>query len=256
MSASELDQQWAATITKQDARIERLIDMVDSLADKFRSLNGSEALQNALTTAKVSKGLTSNGEPVSPAGHGATSNVKEEIRSLREQVDEMESKMDSNFTYLFSANTRLMCNPALANVAIGSGPPSDVIGMDVEGNDSHHEFNKLSDKMDALQEARDGHHLSLIQVQRQVSDNTHRIESLEGKCHDYFPRIKELALKQTLFQKKFESHQEYIREAMDGIARGEPCILPLFPSSARQDEVGASTEDFKTLAPGTLNKYG
>jgi prefoldin subunit 5 len=257
INSSELEQQWAARVNDQDARVERLIHMVDALADNVINIKSGEFFPDALMAPKAPKGLTSNGESSMTdecgAEHTASSNevrmLNEDMNYLREQVEEMEAK----FTFLYSSIPQLS-NPALASgntlVGIGAGSPtSDTGGFDAEGNDSQHHFSKLSMRMDVLQESRDDFQLSLQKVHRHASDNTQRIENIEHKCHEYFPRIKELALKLTLFQTKFTSHQDYTREAMDSLARGDPSLLPTLPPGARLGGPLGNAGEVVTLPP-------
>eukprot|EP00927_Polykrikos_kofoidii_P030126 TRINITY_DN25985_c0_g1_i1.p1 TRINITY_DN25985_c0_g1~~TRINITY_DN25985_c0_g1_i1.p1 ORF type:complete len:470 (-),score=72.55 TRINITY_DN25985_c0_g1_i1:142-1551(-) len=181
---AELEQKWGGRINEQDVRLERIINMVDSLADKCSNMKGT----NRLT----------NGE-------------KDEDASLRERLEDLEVSLMALAT---SHASRAQPITDAAHVVARDDNKALMEHVD-------HFVNSVNQRFDALQDDGDEQRLAIRQLGKQLPETVERLDQLWAQCHLYFPRIKEQDVKMNLFQTSFESHKQFMLEAVNGyMAKG------------------------------------
>jgi len=211
--AAELDQQWASRFNEQDQRMERIIHMVDSLADNVLQMSSGAPL--GLPAAEGSlAGQLADSTNRALDSHG--------IAELRDKVEQIEA----NLVFVMASQTQ---HPAQA-VLDRRDAVTD--GGAQAGRLEH----KMNQRLDDMQDDRDDIKAALRQLNRQVPEVTQRVDQLWTHCHYYFPRIKEQDVRLEMFRKTFENHKQHMLEAIEQIPPHDIAYLqrhaPLTPEES------------------------
>lgn len=192
-TTSELEQQWCTRISEQDKRLDRLIGMVDALADKVVQSPCSSPLAIGAQLY-----LTDANEPQQES---------DGLMDLRAQVAEMQQ------TIHCLARTQQSMTPQSLRSAPAGGLESPQTMAAVKAH-LEHKTNELHLRVDAVQEAKDEQRIELEKIKWQQKDTVEKLDMVEEQCQEYFPKIKSFESKLSMFQKRFTSHQQYVLEAL------------------------------------------
>jgi len=182
--AAELEKQWACRFNEQDQRLERIIHMVDSLADNVLRLSGR-------SSKFVAPELSTPERPVDGDRQGHA------IAELRDKVNEMEH--------------HVVC------MSSAPMPMSDPRHSTSEGIEAQIErrLAKIDQRMEALSDDNHDMKTSLRSLNSQLPDVKNQVDQLRRQCHDYFPRITQHDVRFEMFKKSFESHKQHMLEAVE-----------------------------------------
>eukprot|EP00928_Gymnodinium_smaydae_P013954 TRINITY_DN15057_c0_g2_i1.p1 TRINITY_DN15057_c0_g2~~TRINITY_DN15057_c0_g2_i1.p1 ORF type:complete len:449 (+),score=82.99 TRINITY_DN15057_c0_g2_i1:110-1456(+) len=195
---AELEHEWSSRFNEQDqrmdSRMERLIHMVDTLADNVLRLD-NEA--NSRCSGSPNPSLED-----STTKHLALARDSA-LGDLRAQVEEMESKL----MYLFSAQQSMP-------VAL---PPSSPTAPSRANADNADEgilasIARIEQRIENREGDTEEQRLQLRHVGKQLTDAVQRFDRLERQCNEHFPRIEEHDIKINLCQKKIARCQGLLDE--------------------------------------------
>lgn len=182
--------QFAQRFAEQDARLDKVINMVDALTNRV-------LMQQELTDRQPD-----------PRGLRRLRDRVEAIEvSVREKVEEIEA----NISYLASEYERQGLSPAEIQAAVAA-PHNfrEVMSVAVDSLaarlDRH--LNEVSRKLEDLQDGREQQRLEFRQIHQQLSEVAHKLDQLWSQCQYYFPRVKEHDVHFGFFRTSFESHKQ------------------------------------------------
>eukprot|EP00448_Togula_jolla_P003103 CAMPEP_0170598430 /NCGR_PEP_ID=MMETSP0224-20130122/16246_1 /TAXON_ID=285029 /ORGANISM="Togula jolla, Strain CCCM 725" /LENGTH=371 /DNA_ID=CAMNT_0010922987 /DNA_START=15 /DNA_END=1130 /DNA_ORIENTATION=+ len=178
----------------QDKRFERVISMVDALAEKFLYVGGGNPDQ----LDEHHRGITmdSNGSPQLPHIPEMAKEQAESISELGRRVGELETGL----MYTIANQSRRQATSASAT------------GIEAIVDTNLHRFGQ---RLDALQDNSNEQRVALRQTRSQVQDVSKRLDQLSAQCQHYFPRFNEHDVHFKVLQTTFESHKEHVLDLAD-----------------------------------------
>lgn len=228
---TEVEQQWAARFNQQDQRLERIIHMVDTLADRVMAQASNASFERESIADKAAADMTAK-----------LSHLKEQVESmaqLREKVEEMEAAL------LFSLASQSQ-PPAPAPAPALAAPPTPGTGA-IAGASPNANANAFPGGAERVMEAIDGfearigrgltdvrqrvealegvteqQRLALSQVCRQIPEMRMSLDQLSEQCQQCFPRVKEHEVRLNLFRESFDSQRRDVLDLMEGLERQKP----------------------------------
>lgn len=212
LETTELEQNWENRCREQEANIDRILHMVDMLADKVLLSDGVGA-QRALT----------DGAEASTGQGGDTLALAADIRDQGDAVDELRDKvheLEAAVNYGLAAQS--YTRPAVADsAATSSGQPSDSLLPMVHDIELRMDsgFSDMCRRLDALQESKDQVRTQLRQVSRQIPDMNQRVEQLWVQCQHYFPKVKEHDVNFSFLIPKIETLKQHMLDVGDSLGR-------------------------------------
>mmetsp|Transcript_102831 Transcript_102831/g.259123 ORF Transcript_102831/g.259123 Transcript_102831/m.259123 type:complete len:737 (+) Transcript_102831:99-2309(+) len=198
LPVAELEQQCTLKFTEQDDRLDKILQMVDSLTDRV-------LLQQALTDGRAEV-------------HG--------VRELRENFEESQAKLaekleDMKANILGLASEVDSCRvQANFEHALGSkGQMPDFVATSFESLESRLDrgLNEFGQRLESLQDGRDQQRLALRQMGQQLPEVSRKLDQLWSQCQYYFPRVKEHDVHFGFFRTSFETHKQSMLDYTDGL---------------------------------------
>jgi len=193
---AEMEVQFTRRFADQDARLDKVIHMVDALADKVLSQDGPSA--EGRSDSRSVRRLKDRMEAI-------------EV-SVREKVEEIEGNL--------VGLTREMGSGQLA--VLGTAGPEnlrEVLGVTLESLEARMErsLHEVGFQLESLQDGREEQRLAMRQMAQQLPEVTHKLDQLWSQCQYYFPRVKEHDVHFNFFRTSFENHKQSWLDHADGL---------------------------------------
>jgi len=189
-------------LCEQDERLDKILQMVDTLADRV-----------------IFQGLPEEGS--SAEGRADTEQLAREMRAdlvgeVREKLEDMEASM-----YSLGAQVQaLQHQQPIGQYGLSDGAYDDrreVIGYLEQRVDRG--FNEMSQRLDSLQEWRDQQRITLRQIGNELPEVSQKLDQLWSQCQYYFPRVKEHDVHFSFFRTSFENHKQHMLDVTGGLSR-------------------------------------
>jgi len=189
-------------LCEQDERLDKILQMVDTLADRV------------LLQALPEEG--SNAE-----GRGDTEQLATEIRA--DLVGEVREKLEDMEASLYNLNSQVQ--------AMQHQQPIRQYGFSDVAYDDRREvieyleqrvdrgFGEMSQRLDCLQEWRDQQRITVRQIGNELPEVSQKLDQLWSQCQYYFPRVKEHDVHFSFFRTSFENHKQHMLDVTGGLSR-------------------------------------
>jgi len=189
-------------LCEQDERLDKILQMVDTLADRV--------LLQALPE-----------EGSSAEGRADTEQLARDMRA--DLVGELREKLEDMEVNLYSLNSQVQSmqhQQPLAQYGPSDGAYGDrreVVEYLEQRVDRG--FNEISQRLDCLQEWRDQQRITLRQVGNDLPEVSQKLDQLWSQCQYYFPRVKEHDVHFSFFRTSFENHKQHMLDVTGGLSR-------------------------------------
>jgi len=219
LPVAELEQQCVQRFTEQDERLDKVLQMVDSLTDRF-------LLSGALSEGRADRAWTEK--------------LQDLEAKLREKLDTLEAGLyglASDVEYCRMSLTLDSSSPTGSVVqrrgngsllGLGSPPTGlsqlrDSLLSTVDGLDHRltRGVGEVDQRISAFQEGFDTQRLALRQLSQQMPEISQKLEQLWEQCQYYFPKVKEHDVHVSFIRSSFESHKQSMLDQADGLESRE-----------------------------------
>jgi len=189
-------------LCEQDERLDKILQMVDTLADRV--------LLQALPE-----------EGSSAEGRADTEHLAREMRA--DLVSEAREKLEDVEASVYSLSAQVQ--------ALQHQQPIGQYGLSDGGYDDRREvveyleqrvdrgFNEISQRLDCLQEWKDQQRITLRQIGNELPEVSQKLDQLWSQCQYYFPRVKEHDVHFSFFRTSFENHKQHMLDVTGGLSR-------------------------------------
>lgn len=230
----DIEQQCSQRFIEQDERLDRILQLVDTLADKV-------LLGTLADNSNTSSMPTIRNDVTSLAGR--IQDQADASSELRDKVEEMEAN-------LYSLASQLNPQQSGLSYAGGNYVPSDcaasqdnlMVAMENFEARFDRSLSQLSQRVDSMQESRDQHRLTLRQMSQQLPDVAQKLDQLWTQCQHYFPRVKEHDVHFSFFRTSFESHKQQMHELVEMLEQKQN-MESSFSTAEYFGAAGATEED-------------
>jgi len=201
LPVADLECQFTRRFTEQDSRLDKVIQMVDTLADKV-------AMQH-----EASEGLRGS------SGERGLRRLRDRVEAIEVSVRDKVEEIESNLMGLATDLERY--GPSLADLQAGENPENirEFMAVAIESLENRLDRNlhEVSQKMELLQDGREQQRLLLRQIGQQLPEVARKLDQLWAQCQYYFPRVKEHDVHFSFFRTSFETHKQSWLDQADGL---------------------------------------
>jgi len=207
---------------EQDERLDKILQMVDTLADRVL-LDGS-----------------------SSDGRADMEQLAREMREYADLVGEVRDKvedMEANLYNLGSQVQALQHQQPLVQNAISDGVCDRLEAMEYLEQRVDRGLKDVCQRMDCFQEWRDQQRIALRHIGNELPEVSQKLDQLWTQCQHYFPKVKEHDVHFSFFRTSFENHKQHMLDVTGGLGQGarlHSSLQPqdgfgLFEQSARDE---------------------
>lgn len=222
LPVADLELQFTRRFTEQDTRLDKVIHMVDTLADRLMM---QQELTEGRSDTRSLRRLRDRVEAI-------------EV-SVREKVDEIESNIEG------LASDLERHGPSHADLqAVGAAPENlrQFMSVAIESLEARldRHFSEVGQQIELLQDGREQQRLALRQIGQQLPEVAHKLDQLWAQCQYYFPRVKEHDVHFSFFRTSFETHKQSWLDHADGLELREHRVAANLSESRPLSPAGAS----------------
>ncbi|CAE8583854.1 unnamed protein product [Polarella glacialis] len=201
-NASGLDELCTQRFSEQDDRLEKILLIVDVLADRVQETSSSvQAITQGDSRQK-----------------GALTDREEE---MREKVEHMEGNL---YGLASQVHSHLQ---EYGRAAMGlqdqrrQQHSTESLALALDSLDARLERNlmEFGQRLDVLQDGCEDHQVALRKLGQQLPEVSNRLEQLWGQCQQYFPRFQEQDVHVGFLRTSFEAHKEQLLELSEHLSR-------------------------------------
>uniref|UniRef100_A0A7S0AL65 Uncharacterized protein n=2 Tax=Pyrodinium bahamense TaxID=73915 RepID=A0A7S0AL65_9DINO len=210
----ELEQQCSQRFAEQEERMDKILQMVDTLADRVIQ---QQPLQDE------------SGAPEAGEQHDQVGELREKVEDLEAnlyglaaQVQAQEPHQQQPSSGLFGiedGSSRERFDGGVSRESFVAAMESLEARVDRNLSEVDRSLNEVCQRVDSLQEGRDQQRLTLRQMSNELPEVSQKLDQLWAQCQYYFPRVKEHDVHFSFFRTSFENHKQHMLDFTDGLER-------------------------------------
>lgn len=239
---ADLERECKQRFSEQDERLDKILQMVDTLADRVL-LQALPDEANCIDDRALARDMREHA--------GALS-------ELREKLDELEANTYGLASQIQAQQHQQQSTArGLSDMAYNEHYDSERVLVVVENLEQRvdRSLSDVCQRLDFLQEGRDQHRITLRQLSNELPEVSQKLDQLWTQCQYYFPRVKEHDVHFSFFRTSFENHKQHMLDFTGGLERpraGERCQTALFPTPPPHEatRLSAPAADDRAGGPG------